>query len=203
MKKSVDRHTSQILDSLVEKMEEKDSISLKELIEILGKRVFGILILVFCIPNCLPIPNIAGLSALTGIPICILGIQMLVGKVHPWFPAALAKKQFSSKRIESMLKHAIPIILKLELFLHPRLQVMSTDFMQRLFGIVFIILATIMSLPIPFGNMLPGVAMALIAIGLSEGDGGVIVLGLVGAAATVTLLLTAADAITSAIGSFF
>ena len=184
-------------------MEEKDSISLKELIEILGKRVFGILILVFCIPNCLPIPNIAGLSARTGIPICILGIQMLVGKVHPWFPAALAKKQFSSKRIESMLKHAIPIILKLELFLHPRLQVMSTDFMQRLFGIVFIILATIMSLPIPFGNMLPGVAMALIAIGLIEGDGGVIVLGLVGAAATVTLLLTAADAITSAIGSFF
>jgi hypothetical protein len=203
MKKSVDRHTSQILASLVEKLEEKDPISLKELIEILGKRGFGILILVFCIPNCLPIPNIAGLSALTGIPIGILGIQMLAGKVHPWFPAALNKKQFSSKRIKSMLKRAIPSILKLELFLHPRLQVMGTDVMQRLFGIVFIILATVMSLPIPFGNMLPGVAMALIAIGLIERDGVMIVLGLVGGAATFMLVLTAADAITSAIGSLF
>lgn len=199
---SAGQHTSQLLASIIERMEAKNSISLKEIMGTLGERVFGLSILLFCIPNCLPIPNVAAMSALTGIPIGILGLQMIVGKAHPWLPAALGDKRFSGRRFGEMLERAIPAIRKVEVLLYPRLQVMTTESMQRLLGVAFVVLATVMSLPIPFGNMLPGWAMALMAIGLIERDGLSIVLGLLVGAATLALMFSVADAILSAAQSF-
>lgn len=183
-------------------MKAKDSISLKDMIGLLGERVFGLSILLFCIPNCLPIPNVAALSAFTGIPIGLLGLQMIMGRSHLWLPASLGDKRFSGQRFGKILERAIPAIRKVEVLLHPRLQVMTTESTQRLLGVAFVVLATIMSLPIPFGNFLPGLAMALMAIGLIERDGLLIVLGLLVGAATVAIMLTAADAILSGVQSF-
>lgn len=184
-------------------MEAKDSISLKDMIGLLGERVFGLSILLFSIPNCLPIPNIAAMSAITGIPIGILGLQMVVGRAHPWLPVALGNKRFSGRRFGKILERAIPAIRKVEVLLHPRLQMMTGKSMQRLLGVAFVVLATLMSLPIPFGNMLPGLAIALMAIGLIERDGLVIVLGLLVGAATIALMFSVADAILSVVQSFF
>jgi len=192
------QHTSHILASITRQMEEKDSISLQEMIDILGERVFGLSILLFCIPNCLPIPNIAGLSAFTGIPIGILGLQMVMGRSHPWLPTRLREKKFSGPRVGKFFERAIPFIQKMEVFLHPRLQVMTGKPMQRLLGVVFVALAIVMSLPIPFGNFMPGLAMALIAIGLIERDGLLVVLGCLTGVATVMFMFTLAEAILSA-----
>lgn len=199
--KTSSRHTSKLLTSIAERLETEDSISLREIIVTLGERVFGISILLFCIPNCLPIPNVAGLSALTGIPIAIIGLHMVFGKVQLWLPARLGEKRFSGQRLGKILERAIPAIRKIEVLLHPRLRIMSTEVMQRFLGVVFVLLATVMSLPIPFGNFLPGLAMALIAIGLIERDGLLILLGLLVGAATLVLMFSAADAIVSAIQS--
>ena len=196
------RHTSQLIASITERLKTEDSISLKEIIATLGERVFGVSILLFCIPNCLPIPNVTGLSAITGIPIGIIGLHMVFGKSQLWLPARLGEKRFSGQRFGKMLERAIPSIRKIEVWLHPRLRIMSTETMQRLLGVVFIVLATVMSLPIPFGNFMPGLAMALMAIGLIERDGFLIVLGLLVGAATLALMFSAADAIVSVIQSF-
>jgi len=198
VKKPSGQHTSKILASIIERMEEKDSISLKDMISLLGERVFGLSILFFCIPNCLPIPNVAGLSALTGIPIVILGLQMVLGRAHPWLPVRLREKQFSGQRVGKFFERAIPYIQKVEVLLHPRLQVMTGKPMQRLLGVVFVVLATVMSLPIPFGNFMPGLAMALIAIGLIERDGLLVLLGCLTGVATVLFMFTIAEAIVSA-----
>lgn len=196
-------HISGILASIIKQMKAQDTITIKEIISPLGERAFGILILLFCVPNCLPTPNFIGLSALTGIPVIILGLQMIIGSPYLWLPAKLAEKQFSGRRFAVILERAIPYILKIEVLLHPRLQVMSTEAMKRLLGVMFTLLATIMVLPIPFGNLLPGLAMALMAIGLIERDGITILLGLLIGAATVAVMFTAADAILSALQSFF
>lgn len=196
-------HTSHILASIIQRMKTKDFITIQEMLDMLGKRVFGLSILLFCIPNCLPIPNVAGLSAFTGIPIGILGLQMITGRPHPWLPAALGNKQFSGQRLGKILERAIPTIRKVEVLLHPRLQVMTTEYMQRLLGVAFVVLATVMSLPIPFGNFLPGLAMALMAVGLIERDGLLIVLGLLLGVATVAVMFSVADAILSVAQSYF
>jgi hypothetical protein len=195
----VREHTSEILASIVEQMEAKESINLGDMIVLLGERVAGLLILVFCIPNCLPIPNFAGLSAFTGIPIGLIGVQMVAGIAHPWFPGMMMRKQFSGKAVAKVLQRAIPFIKKVEKALHPRGLVMSYPMAQRLLGVAFVALATVMSLPIPFGNFLPGLAMALMAIGLIESDGLVISLGLAVGVGTFVVLFALGDALLEAV----
>lgn len=189
--KQQDQRTSGILLSIIEQMRKEESLIFYDIIAMLQGRAFGLAIVLLCIPNCLPIPNIAGLSAITGIPIIIIGLEMLAGRSQIWFPSVLGKRRVPSRRIAALLEHTVSSIRKIEKLLHPRLLMISEPIPRRLLGGVLAILASIMSLPIPFGNMLPGWAMALIALGLIERDGVIILVGLAIGIITVSLVFTA------------
>ena len=185
-----DQRTSDLLLSAIKRMRERDSFTVEEIVSLLQARGFGLVIVLFCIPNILPIPNIAGLSAITGIPIIIIGLEMLAGRLHLWLPSILSKKFVPSRKLAALLLRALSGIRRIEKLLHPRVLVMSNPISKRMLGLIFALLATIMSLPIPFTNMLPGWAMALMAIGLIERDGAVILLGLAMGIVTVLLVFT-------------
>ena len=187
------QHTSDLLSAAIEQMRERKSLTLEELIGMLQGRGFGLVIVLFCIPNCLPIPNIAGLSAITGIPIIIIGLEMLIGRSHLWLPPVVSKKLLPAPKLAALLTRALPGIRKLEKLLHPRLLAASDPVSRRMLGLAFVLLATIMSLPIPFTNMLPGWAMALMAIGMIERDGMMILLGLGVGAMTAALIFALTD----------
>ena len=202
--KEFDQHTSSLLLSLIERLREKESFTLQEIIDLLQGRGFGLAIILFCIPNCLPIPNVAGLSAITGIPIIIIGLEMLAGRSQLWLlPVLLGKKKIPSRKLAEILLRILPSIRKIETFLYPRLLVMSVPVLLRFYGAVFVFLAAIMSLPIPFMNMIPGWAMALMAIGLIKSDGVIICLGLATGILMVTLLFTMADKLQNFAQLFF
>ncbi|NDF12073.1 MAG: exopolysaccharide biosynthesis protein [Proteobacteria bacterium] len=188
-----DLRTSDLLGTVVAKIQRKRTVSLEDIVGLLKERVFGLAILLFCIPNCLPIPNFAGLSALTGIPIGIIGLEMMVGRTDLWLPTFLGEKRIPAKTFAKVLKHSIPTIRKMENALYPRFLVMSSRPIQPLLGLVIVVLATIMSLPIPFGNFMPGWSMAFIALGLIKRDGFVILLGLILGTFTLILLGAVAD----------
>jgi hypothetical protein len=188
--KPPDQHTSDLILAVIQQMKEKDSIRLQDIVVMLQGRTFGLAIVLFCIPNCLPIPNIVGLSAITGIPIIIIGLEMLAGRSQLWLPEILGKKSVPSKRLVVILSRSVPSILKIEKLVHPRLLAISNPISRRLLGAVFAILATIMSLPIPLTNMLPGWAMALMAIGLIERDGIMILMGSAVGMITVFFIFT-------------
>jgi hypothetical protein len=62
--------------------------------------------------------------------------------------------------------------------------------------LLFLVLGVVIFLPIPFGNMLPAIAIIMISLGLIEEDGVLVVVGII---AAVLILV----AMTSAIGVFF
>ena len=73
-----------------------------------------------------------------------------------------------------------------------------------LIGVVILALGFIMILPIPFlGNMPPGFAASVIAIGITERDGFVVVLGTLASAAAVALASVATGAAFLAIYNYF
>lgn len=191
--KKPNHRISHLLQDVVDSMKEKESLCIQDIIGLLKERVFGLSILLFCIPNCLPIPNVAGLSAITGIPIIIIGLEMMAGRTHLWLPAMLGQRRIKGKMFAKFLTTSIPWMDRIEKFLHPRLHLLSGKHAQRALGLMFVILAALMSLPIPFGNFLPGFAMALMAIGLIERDGVMIMLGLLMSAATLVVLFMLGD----------
>ena len=165
------RRTSDVIKEIIQSSEKSERISIAEFVVMLGTHSFYLTILIFSLPNSLPVPGIPGFSTITGFPIILISLQMLVGREFLWLPQGIGKKSFSRRALSKMLQKALPFVENLERYLKPRLLWLRTKAMRSLMGLVFLILACIISLPIPGGNFLPGLSMSLIAIAILQRDG--------------------------------
>lgn len=156
--------------------EDRSKISLGEIMDALGDRAFGALLLILSIPNVLPVP---GLSTATGVPMILLGAQMAAGRHSPWLPRRMLAASFDRKAFLGVIRRARPWAERVERHLRPRLPAMAGPTAERLLGLAVVVLAVILSLPIVFGNQPPALAIALIALGLMESDGVFVSAGLV------------------------
>lgn len=153
-----------------------DRISLDELLRAFGLRSFGFLVLVFALPNGIPAPIAPGLSAILGAPLLLLSVQMLLGFKTPWFPASWRARSFARKDVAKLLRPALPYIVKLERFIRPRFTHLADGPLSgRLIGGLILWNAVLLSLPIPFGNLIPAWAIILAALGQVERDGALVV----------------------------
>ena len=152
-----------------------DQITLAEIVTRLDDQARGVLIILFALPNC--IPSIPGTSAVTGLPLVFLTLQMALNQ-PPWLPAFIARRSISRARLADVLARAAPWLLKIERWIHPRLWVLTTDSAERLVGILGLILSLTIMLPIPLGNTLPSVALIIFSMGFIGRDGAWILGGL-------------------------
>lgn len=162
--------TSKLLQKIIDESD-GGTITVGQFTALLGDRAFALVILIFSLPNSLPIPGIPGFSTITGLPITFIAMQMALGRETIWLPKKIAEKEFSQALLIKMLSKAIPAVIWLEKLLRPRMGWVCGKTGERLIGLLFVVLSLIIALPIPGGNFLPGVAMSLIAIGLLEKDG--------------------------------
>jgi hypothetical protein len=163
--------TSVILKEVIAACEQEGTITVGEFLKMLGDKSFCLAILVFSLPNSLPVPGIPGFSTLTGLPITFIGVQMMLGRPALWLPYRFANKSFSKQGVGKMLAKALPTVIWLEKFLKPRWLPLTSRFGERVLGAFFVVLSLVIALPIPGGNFLPGVSMSLLALGMIERDG--------------------------------
>lgn len=198
-KNKLHKRTSEIIADVIESSKGDGNVSVKEVLDLLGHKSFCLVILVLALPNCLPIPNILAYSALTGIPIMLLAIQMILGRSALWLPNAITNRTFSRTKFATLLAKLLPYIQKIESVFYPRMFLIRINIAERLVGIAFLLLAIVLSLPIPFGNMIPGFAIAFMAIGLMERDGLMLAFGLVFVVFSSAAIFTAIKTILLAI----
>jgi hypothetical protein len=170
------RKASAVLAEIAEANGER--IRLRDLVDRLGDRAFGILILVFSLPNAVGLGAIPGVSAVFGLPQMFVALQLAVGRERLWLPAWLLDRSLARADFAAMVAKSAPYLARAERVLRPRVPAMSSYAAERAWGVVFAILAGIVSLPIPFGNQPPAIAMAIMSIGLIERDGLCIAIGL-------------------------
>jgi hypothetical protein len=127
--------------------------------------------LLFSLPNAVGIGVIPGISTLFGVPQIVLALQMLAGFERPWLPVWLLEKSIARADFERMIDHSMPVLVRVERYLKPRAAALTGPFVERLMGLVFLVLAAVVSLPIPLGNQPPAVAIAVVALGLTARDG--------------------------------
>ncbi len=163
--------TSVILKEIIEYPSQDTHVTVGEFIGMLGDKGFCLAILIFSLPNSLPVPGIPGFSTLTGLPITFIGLQMVIGRQSLWLPYRFASKKFSRSGLVKMLSKALPAVVWLEKFLRPRWLPLTEPLADRFIGAMFVVLSLIIALPIPGGNFLPGLAMSLIALAMLERDG--------------------------------
>jgi len=147
---------------------EADRLSLAELLERMQDRAHTALLVLFALPNTLP--SIPGTSAITGIPLLYLSIQFTLRR-KAWLPAFIARRSFPRAMLQRLIHRALPWFERSEKYLHPRLHALTARRAETVIGGVMIVLALAVLLPIPFGNLLPSLAIILLSIGLMEEDG--------------------------------
>lgn len=197
---STAKRTSEVLQAII-RNGSTEEITLGRFTRMLGDRAFGLAILLFSLPNSLPVPGIPGFSTVTGLPIVFFAVQMIIGRSSIWLPESFARKNFSHDGLCKVLSKCLPAVIWLERFLSPRLLWASSPLAERFLGVFMAVLALIIALPIPLGNFLPGVAMTLLALGLLEKDGLLILGGALFATGTVIFMYAVIVVFFEAVGS--
>jgi hypothetical protein len=163
----------------------RERISVGDLLDALGDRALGAMMFIFAVPNVLPVPP--GTSAVLGTPLIFLAAQMMLGR-GPWLPAIVAKRSLSRGEFATLVRRVIPWLEKAEKLLRPRFTALACPPMEYVVGLVCLLLTLVLVLPIPLGNMLPALAISLLALGMLERDGYWILTGLLAAAVAATVV---------------
>lgn len=168
-------------------------ISLGELIAILRNRAFGVLLVLFALPNMLPMPP--GIAALTALVLMWIAGQLVFGREILWFPAFVRRRRLRRRDLERVVRRIIPWVRRIEAVCRPRLAFATEEFGRRTVGVVVFVLAFILLLPIPFlGNLPPAVAIIVIGVGFAERDGVIVVAGVALSLLATAISMTAAAA---------
>lgn len=179
-----------------------ERISLRELTNSLGDRGFGLLVLIFALPNI--IPMIPGVSTVSGVVIALVGLQMMIGRHAPWMPAFVAEKSMPREQLAAMVDRTVSWVERLERVAQPRWTGMTRGPMHVVLGAMFVLLGAILALPLSWiGNFPPGVALVVLSIGMLEEDGLLVALGhAIGIVATLLVLALVAALVAAALVSF-
>jgi hypothetical protein len=167
--------TSAVLRMLVENSD-SPRISVRDIVEALGQRVYALLLVVLGLPNCLPMPP--PIPLVCGLLIVFVAIQMLMGLSSPWLPQRVLNLSASRPAAARVMGRAAPWLAFLERFARPRLAFLQNGFGVRIVGGLVLVFAVALLFSAPFVGQLPlGVAFCLVGIGLVERDGLIIGVG--------------------------
>ncbi len=189
------RRFSEILTDLAEDRQ-RERISVADIFSAMGDRAFGALMLIFALPNIIPTPP--GTSAILGAPLIFLSAQLMLG-MKPWLPAVIAKRSMAREDFAGLILRLAPWISRAERLLKPRLTYLVHPPAEYAVGFFCLVLAVILFLPVPLGNILPALAICIFSFGILERDGLWIIAGLVN---TVVALLVIASVIVGAVMAF-
>jgi len=171
------RSTSEVLLSLVRDFS-GERISIQDIIDGLGERSFGFVLLLFGLLSALAL--VPGLATFTALPLLFFGLQMLAGYRTPWLPAFIAKRDVARSDLEKTLERGAPLMRRIERFCRPRFEFLIGSVGERLLGLLVFVLAVIIALPGPGTNFPPGIAIAFMSIAIIERDGLLVLFGVLG-----------------------
>jgi hypothetical protein len=159
--------------------ESRERISVADLLVALQDRALAALLFIFALPNALPTP--------LGAPLVFLAAQLALGR-PPWLPSLIAARSISRRDFASAIDRASPWLARAEKLLRPRLGTLAHPPFENLVGVVCFVLAVILFLPIPLGNMLPAFAICVFSLGILERDGVWLLAGFVLGIASVAVV---------------
>lgn len=171
------RSTSEALLAIV-KAFPGERMRLQDLMEGLGERSFGFVLLLFGVLSAIAV--VPGLATITSIPLLFFGLQMLAGYRTPWLPKSISQRSFLKSDLLATIERAVPAMRWVETICKPRFQFLIGRFGERLLGLLVFILALVIALPGPGTNFPPGVAIAFMAIAIIERDGLLVFAGVIG-----------------------
>ncbi len=181
------KRTSQTLRDLLTNNPKVTDFTVEKIVNSIGEGSFGTSLTFFAIPEVVPIP-IPGLAAIVVIPTAVISAQMAVGHKQIRLPKFILKKTVPRKALAAAIHAILPFLEKAEKVSKPRWKWATTPLAKRLLGVFIFILALSIAFPMPGFNMPQAISTFIIALGLVEDDGILVVAGVLAGLASLALL---------------
>jgi len=175
----------------------RPSLTVGQMLESFDSRAFGATLFIFGLLNTLPLPP--GSSTLLSLPILLLAPQIAWGADTPWLPRKMVERPLKRDDLRGLFRKLTPIVKRMELVTRPRLTWIFTPLGERMIGVVCTLLAMVLVLPIPLGNLAPGATVAILSLALLQRDGLLALLGYLMAAVSAALLFLSAGVVAAAV----
>ena len=167
---------------------ENISLTFSDMANKIADRSLGGLLAFFAALNLFPLPP--GTSAITGIPIVLIAIQLIFLQKRLWLPKILRTKKIDAVRMENVIVRLVKWTQRLEYYLKPRFWPFTVVIGERLVGVISLFLGLMVVFPIPLGNFTPALSAAILGMALSERDGIWFAIGIVAAVLSLIWVAT-------------
>jgi hypothetical protein len=163
-------------------------VTLRELLGYIGEQGLLVFCAVLAAPFLLPV-SLTFMSTALGLPMLLIGFAVTMNRV-PWLPERLLDHALPSATVQDVLTRFSRWAERVEHLIRPRmLGLTGSPAINVLNGGLLLLSVLLLMAPlplVPFANTLPGIAIMLLALGMAERDGAVLLGGYL-----VTLLSTA------------
>lgn len=171
---------------------QEERVSMRAMAQAHGPEAHGTLLLLLAMPCLLPVP---GVGAVLGLGMAALAVAMWRGHCAPFLPQRVAELELPRHWAQRVLVGLASAYVLAGRHARARLSHLAVSGRRSATALAVGLMAAIIVMPIPFGNLLPAVALVFIWLGLVFRDGVAVILGLlmsgVALVATTGVLLMA------------
>ncbi|SCZ14212.1 exopolysaccharide biosynthesis protein [Microvirga guangxiensis] len=165
--------TSEVL-RLLAKRAEHGEVAVADIAAIAGRRAHPAILALVALPEALPLP-VAGMSTALSIPLIAVSAHMAIFGAGQGLPGFLSRRRLPASLVRLVADRAASFLARVEKLSRPRLTWITAR--SRVLAAMCLLLALVIALPIPFGNMPPALCVLLIAVGMIQKDGALVAAG--------------------------
>lgn len=184
--KDTSKPLSETLRGLIDGIE-GETVTLRELMNAVGEQGLLLICALASLPFLIPV-SIPGVSTVFGAAIILVGIAIFLNRL-PWLPKKILDRRLETARLLPALEKGVGIVTRIDRFLRPRLSGLTgSEAMNRINALGITAGGVLLMFPlgfVPFSNTLPAVAILLLATGMIQRDGLVVLAGYLFLAVTV------------------
>lgn len=163
----------QLLDRIGKTADNRNRIFLSTILETVGSRSFGPLLLMAGVILASPLSGIPGMPTTMGVLVLVIAVQLLFDRKHFWLPRWLLTRSVTRERLRQALHWMRPSARFIDRCLRPRLEIFTRRTAANAIAIVCMVIAA--GIPVmefvPFSATGAGVALTAFGLSLIARDG--------------------------------
>jgi hypothetical protein len=183
---------AEVVDQIITAGNRQDAVTVADILDSVGQRSFGPVLLVPGLIVLSPISGIPGVPTLGGIAVLLVAVQLLIGRECFWVPEFIMRRSVTRERLNSAGKLLMPMARFVDKLVKPRLAFLTRRPFNYVIAGTCVVIALVMPPleAIPFANVVTAAAITAFGLALVAYDGALVLLAFALTAASFYFLVS-------------
>lgn len=163
----------QLLDSIQASAQGRDYISVGKMMDSVGRRSFGPMVLLAGVILVTPLSGVPGIPTIMGLLTLLTLGQLFLGLNHFWLPGWLVHRRIARHRLQKALQWLRPSARRVDRFTRPRFSLLVNGPGLYLMALGCMVISVVMPATevVPFSSSIGGLALTAFGLAMISRDG--------------------------------